>query len=114
MTSGLRYGYSRREREKNDEYTVIHGKVKKQQCRSFRVPWVTSTPMTHCIPMRMVRSWYTTLTHVFSPLFLPLYSVYQVAALLSRYLEYVGGKEDDGNAKIIQDSLQVSLLSYFV
>lgn len=32
----------------------------------------------------------------------------QVAALLSRYLEYVGGKEDDGNAKIIQDSLQVS------
>ncbi|CBJ30921.1 conserved unknown protein [Ectocarpus siliculosus] len=31
----------------------------------------------------------------------------QVAALLSRYLEYVGGKEDDGNAKIIQDSLQV-------
>lgn len=34
--------------------------------------------------------------------------LYQVAALLSRYLEYVGGKEDDGNAKIIQDSLQVS------
>eukprot|EP00903_Cladosiphon_okamuranus_P016883 g15565.t1 len=31
----------------------------------------------------------------------------QVADLLSRYLEYVGGKEDDGNAKIIQDSLQV-------
>lgn len=30
-----------------------------------------------------------------------------MAALLSRYLEYVGGKEDDGNAKIIQDSLQV-------
>ncbi|CAM9510965.1 unnamed protein product, partial [Hapterophycus canaliculatus] len=31
----------------------------------------------------------------------------QVAALLSRYLEYAGGKEDDGNAKIIKDSLQV-------
>ena len=27
--------------------------------------------------------------------------------MLSRYLEYVGGKEDDENAKIIQDSLQV-------
>lgn len=37
--------------------------------------------------------------------------VVQVAALLSRYLEYVGGKEDDGNAKIIQDSLQVRVLS---
>lgn len=33
--------------------------------------------------------------------------VSQVAALLSRYLEYAGGKEDDGNAKIIKDSLQV-------
>lgn len=33
-----------------------------------------------------------------------------MAALLSRYLEYVGGKEDDGNAKIIQDSLQVSVV----
>lgn len=33
--------------------------------------------------------------------------IFQVDALLSRYLEYVGGKEDDGNAKIIQDSLQV-------
>lgn len=38
--------------------------------------------------------------------FLGIY-YFQVAALLSRYLEYVGGKEDDGNAKIIQDSLQV-------
>lgn len=33
--------------------------------------------------------------------------MHQVAALLSRYLEYIGGEKDDGNANIIRDSLQV-------
>lgn len=37
----------------------------------------------------------------------------QVAALLSRYLEYVGGKEDDVNAKIIRDSLEVRYSTLF-
>lgn len=56
-----------------------------------------SITLTRLLPLLL--HWYVT------------YYVDQVAALLSRYLEYVGGKEDDGNAKIIQDSLQVSLLS---
>lgn len=34
----------------------------------------------------------------------------QVSALLSRYLEYVGGNKDDGNVNIIKDSLKVSRL----